>query len=83
MTVVWLKDSGQAVTCLDCKYRETLLETLPKPKLKWHPAWNARRDEKKKKRENLIDFCRAPVCNFHREQKLIEKIFELAAPHRS
>ncbi|KAG7190992.1 hypothetical protein KM043_007039 [Ampulex compressa] len=37
VTVVWLKDSGQAVTCLDCKYRgETLLEALPKPKLKWH-----------------------------------------------
>lgn len=39
MTVVWLKDSGQAVTCLDCKYRgEILLEALPKPKLKWQRA---------------------------------------------
>lgn len=41
VTVVWLKDSGQAVTCLDCKYRgrgDTLSETLPKPKLKWHLA---------------------------------------------
>jgi len=55
VTVVWLKDSGQAVTCLDCKYRETLLEALPKPKLKWHRAPSARRDEK---RENLIDPCR-------------------------
>lgn len=59
VTVVQLKDSGQAVTCLDCKYRgETqLLEALPKPKLKQHQLYL---HVLPLKCENLIGFLRDP-----------------------
>lgn len=63
MAVVWLKDSGQAVTCLDCKYWGKQ-SSLPKPKLKPAATWEEKESEREKekeretsasrKRENLI-----------------------------
>lgn len=55
VTVVWLKDSGQAVTCLDCKYRRgNILGGCAKTKTRVTSVWCTPPYEKRR----LIDFHR-------------------------